>query len=64
MHGNDRRHVMGIKKKEKLVVVGNGMAGAACVEEIIKADPERYDITVFGAERHQNYNRVQMLEMM
>ncbi|GMR05235.1 MAG: nitrite reductase large subunit NirB [Thermodesulfobacteriota bacterium] len=49
---------MGIKKKERLVVVGNGMAGSACVEEIIKADPERYEITVFGAERHMNYNRV------
>jgi len=55
---------MGIKKKEKLVVVGNGMAGAACVEEIIKADPERYDITVFGAERHQNYNRVLLTHVL
>ena len=44
--------------KEKLVVIGNGMAGIACVEEILKLDPSRYEITVFGKERHLNYNRV------
>ena len=55
---------MGTKKKERLVVVGNGMAGAACVEEIIKADPERYEITVFGAESHQNYNRVLLTHVL
>lgn len=45
-------------KKERLVVIGNGMAGNACIEEIIKLDPGRYDITLFGRERHLNYNRV------
>lgn len=42
---------------EKLVVVGNGMAGIACVEEILKYSP-RFDITVFGDETHVNYNRI------
>ena len=46
------------RDKEKLVVIGNGMAGIACVEEILKLDPSRYEITVFGKERHLNYNRV------
>ncbi|MEK7773637.1 MAG: nitrite reductase large subunit NirB [Deltaproteobacteria bacterium] len=46
------------KGKERLVVIGNGMAGNACVEEILKLDPERFEITVFGRERHPNYNRV------
>jgi nitrite reductase (NADH) large subunit len=45
-------------KKQKLVVVGNGMAGIRCVEELIKLAPDLYDITVFGAEPHPNYNRI------
>lgn len=45
-------------KKERLVVIGNGMAGVACVEEILKLDPSRYEITIFGKEKHPNYNRV------
>ena len=44
--------------KEKLVVVGNGMAGMRTVEELLKLAPEMYDITVFGAEPHPNYNRI------
>ncbi len=51
-------------EKKRLVVVGNGMAGAAALEEIIKLDPERYDITVFGKERHPNYNRVLLTELL
>ena len=41
----------------RLVVVGNGMAGMACVEQILKYAP-RFDITVFGDETHVNYNRI------
>jgi nitrite reductase (NADH) large subunit len=44
--------------KEKLVVVGNGMAGIRAVEELLKLAPDKYDITVFGAEPHPNYNRI------
>jgi len=44
--------------KQKLVVVGNGMAGMRAVEELLKLAPELYDITVFGAEPHPNYNRI------
>ena len=42
----------------KLVLVGNGMAGVRTLEELIKIAPELYDITVFGAEPHPNYNRI------
>jgi len=45
-------------KKQKLVVVGNGMAGIRAVEELLKLAPDLYDITVFGAEPHPNYNRI------
>ena len=41
----------------RLVVVGNGMAGMACVEQILKYSPAM-QITVFGDETHVNYNRV------
>jgi nitrite reductase (NADH) large subunit len=41
----------------RLVVVGNGMAGMGCIEQILKHAP-RFDITVFGDETHVNYNRV------
>ncbi|HEX4278761.1 MAG TPA: nitrite reductase large subunit NirB [Bryobacteraceae bacterium] len=41
----------------RLVVVGNGMAGVACVEHILKHNPE-FQITIFGDETHVNYNRI------
>jgi nitrite reductase (NADH) large subunit len=44
--------------RQSLVVVGNGMAGMRTVEELLKLAPELYDITVFGAEPHGNYNRI------
>lgn len=44
--------------KEKLVVIGNGMAGMRTVEELLELAPEKYDITVFGAEPYGNYNRI------
>ncbi len=45
-------------KKLKLVMVGNGMAGVRTIEEVLKVAPDLYDITVFGAEPHPNYNRI------
>ncbi len=44
--------------KEKLVLIGNGMAGVRTLEEVLKLAPEKYDITVFGAEPFGNYNRI------
>ncbi|MBS0511291.1 MAG: NAD(P)/FAD-dependent oxidoreductase [Proteobacteria bacterium] len=45
-------------KKQKLVLVGNGMAGVRTIEELLKLAPDLYDVTVFGAEPHGNYNRI------
>jgi nitrite reductase (NADH) large subunit len=45
-------------KRMKLVMVGNGMAGVRTLEELLKLAPDLYDITVFGAEPHANYNRI------
>lgn len=46
--------------KQKLVVVGNGMAGMRTVEELLKIAPDMYDITVFGDEPYPNYNRIML----
>ncbi|MGH8740272.1 MAG: nitrite reductase large subunit NirB [Burkholderiales bacterium] len=46
--------------RPKLVLVGNGMAGVRTLEELLKLAPGWYDITVFGAEPHPNYNRIQL----
>jgi len=43
---------------KKLIVVGNGMAGMRAVEELLEVAPDLYEITVFGAEPHGNYNRI------
>ena len=45
-------------QKMKLVMVGNGMAGVRTIEELLKLAPDLYEITVFGAEPHPNYNRI------
>ena len=45
--------------RRKLVVVGNGMAGARALEEILRrGGGARYDVTVFGDEPYGNYNRI------
>ena len=46
--------------KERLIVVGNGMAGCRAVQEVLKRDPERYEITIFGAEPRVNYDRIML----
>jgi nitrite reductase (NADH) large subunit len=44
--------------KKKLVLIGNGMAGVYCIEQLLKLNPHRYQITIFGSEPHPNYNRI------
>ncbi len=46
--------------RHKLIVIGNGMAGIRAVEELLERAPDRYDITVFGAEPHATYNRIML----
>ncbi|MBI5559810.1 MAG: NAD(P)/FAD-dependent oxidoreductase [Deltaproteobacteria bacterium] len=46
------------RTEKRLVMIGNGMAGMKAIEEILKLAPSTYDITIFGADRHPNYNRV------
>ncbi|MFP5109942.1 nitrite reductase large subunit NirB [Neobacillus sp. C211] len=46
--------------KQKLVLIGNGMAGVRSIEEILKHSPHSFEITIFGSEPHPNYNRIQL----
>src|SRR6188474_1291358 len=48
---------------KKLVVVGNGMAGMACLEQILKYAPQ-FTVTVFGDETHVNYNRIMLSSVL
>jgi nitrite reductase (NADH) large subunit len=48
----------------RLVVVGNGMAGMRAVEELRARAPDRFAITVIGAEPHPNYNRIQLSSVL
>jgi nitrite reductase (NADH) large subunit len=45
-------------RRKRLVVAGNGMAGARVVEEILQRAPDAFDIAFFGAEPYGNYNRI------
>jgi nitrite reductase (NADH) large subunit len=47
----------GSPTRERLVLVGNGMAGMACLEHVLAYQPD-LDITILGDETHVNYNRV------
>ena len=46
--------------RERLVVIGNGMAAGRAMEELFARAPGRYDVTVFGAEPRVNYNRIML----
>lgn len=44
--------------RPRLVLIVNGMAGVRTIEGLLKIAPDRYEITIFGAEPHPNYNRI------
>ncbi len=44
--------------KQKLILIGNGMAGVRFLEHLIDQENHPYDITVFGSESHGGYNRI------
>ncbi len=45
---------------EKLVVIGAGMASGRMLEELFELSPDRYEVTLFGAEPRGNYNRIML----
>src|SRR3954454_700511 len=50
--------------KQKIVLIGNGMAGVRCLEEILKLARDRFEVTVFGSENHPNYDRIQLSKVL
>lgn len=50
--------------RTKLVLIGNGMAGAKLLEELMSSCPDKYDITVFGNEPYGNYNRIMLSPLL
>jgi len=50
--------------RDHLVVIGNGMAGCRAIEEILARDPDRYKVTIFGAEPRVNYNRIMLSPLL
>ncbi|MCZ2850979.1 nitrite reductase large subunit NirB [Modestobacter sp. VKM Ac-2978] len=55
----------GIDSRQRLVVVGNGMAGARMVEEVLeRGGGDQFAITVFGEEPHGNYNRIMLSHVL
>jgi len=52
-------------ERARLVVVGNGMAGARVVEEALhRGGGEQFDITMIGDEPHGNYNRISLSNVL
>jgi nitrite reductase (NADH) large subunit len=48
-----------VTERRKLVVVGNGMAGARLIEELLaRGGRDAWDIVMFGDEPYGNYNRI------
>ncbi|MEJ8320191.1 nitrite reductase large subunit NirB [Pseudomonas oryzihabitans] len=52
-----------VTRKERLIVVGNGMVGHHLVEQLLAAGAlDHYEIHVFGEERQRAYDRVHLSE--
>ncbi|MED1809404.1 NADPH-nitrite reductase [Bacillus subtilis] len=50
--------------KKQLILVGNGMAGVRAIEEILSVAKDEFQITIFGAEPHPNYNRILLSKVL
>ena len=49
---------------ERIVVVGNGMAGFAVIQEMVRKKKKNLEIVVFGDEPHPSYNRILLSEAL
>ena len=50
--------------KQKLVMIGNGMAGLRTIEEILERSDSQFDITIIGKEPYPNYNRIMLSNIL
>ncbi|MGY4492994.1 nitrite reductase large subunit NirB [Pseudomonas sp. TE3610] len=55
--------IMTIKPRQQLIIVGNGMVGHHCVEQLIERGAlAQFEVRVFGEERQRAYDRVHLSE--
>ena len=64
---DDRRRLCGqltvggnFTSRDRLVIVGNGIAAMRTLEALLSRVPRHYDVTVIGAEPHPSYNRIML----
>jgi nitrite reductase (NADH) large subunit len=50
--------------RERLLIIGNGMASVRLCEEIASRAPDRYALTIVGAEPRPGYNRVLLSSLL
>ncbi len=48
------------KPKQKLVVIGNGMAPGRALEKLFDLAPDAFEVTIFNAEPRVNYDRIML----
>jgi nitrite reductase (NADH) large subunit len=46
--------------KQKLIIIGAGMATGRALETLLETAPDAYDVTLFNAEPRGNYNRIML----
>jgi nitrite reductase (NADH) large subunit len=46
--------------KQKLVIIGNGMAPGRMLEHLFEKAPDAYEVTIFNAEPRVNYDRIML----
>jgi len=44
--------------RQRLVVIGNGMAPGRVLDQLFESAPDKYDVTIFNAEPRTNYDRI------
>ncbi len=49
-----------LRRKQRLVVVGNGMAPGRALEKLFELAPDAYEVTIFNAEPRVNYDRIML----
>ncbi|HUN39855.1 MAG TPA: FAD-dependent oxidoreductase [Acetobacteraceae bacterium] len=55
---------MVVPRRQRLVMVGNGMAGTRALEEILARAPQAFDISMFCAEQYGTYNRIMLSPLL
>ncbi len=55
---------MAFQEKQRLVVVGNGMAPGRALERLFETAPDAYEVTIFNAEPRVNYDRIMLSPLL